>query len=143
MNYELMKEIVLQDAASMAFVIADLREGEMSAHRLHPVYDITEGENRMRAEQVIRRAWEELASAGLKPSLHSSESPQPHNFTTPQLQIRETVREYLMARVLADWLGITLPDAAPVWEKKSRELLATLRSMTRGGISRGRRVPPI
>jgi len=56
--------------------------------------------------------------------------------------ICESVRGYLVARVLADWLSITLPEAADVWREKASEAALTLRVRARSARGALRRLSP-
>ena len=47
--------------------------------------------------------------------------PDGFSLTTLRL-LTHLIHEYLVCRVLADWMSITNPDSEETWEKKFREL---------------------
>lgn len=59
--------------------------------------------------------------------------------------LRETVREFIICMVLADWLSITLPELAGVWKAKAEICQALLERESASGftVALRRYVPPI
>ena len=65
-----------------------------------------------------------------------------------ELKIKEFAHEYMVCMVLADWLGVTLPEAADVWKFRAKGALEALKeesaNMVRSasGASLKRRLSP-
>ncbi|MCH5243242.1 MAG: hypothetical protein J1F67_12640 [Muribaculaceae bacterium] len=157
------KKALLYDIENMAFTIADT--GENDRHTLHRVRDICQDGNIDRVARVLGLAYAHLLTV-LQPVLVSSrinidkeESCQPHDYRfnlreqSPmkflltkerKLKIKETAHEFMVCMVLADWLAITLPEAADVWKFRAegclevlKDLIATIvASSFRGGFRR-------
>lgn len=166
MNYELIfrKESLLHDIANMAYVIADK---DNPPHSIHRVADICQEGNIDRVSRILGLAYAKVRSL-LAPILDMKPVPRINRFSeTPHtyilrfhppcrcrnpighhqlFRLRETIHEYMVCMVLADWLGITLPEEAPVWirraEKCFEAISAILTEITTGGALL-RRVPPI
>ena len=137
---------LLYDIANMAYVIADT--GRDSLHSLHRVRDIVEDGNIDRVSRVLGLAYVQVINI-LSPLLRSprvdickdfSAKPRDYvlNFRNDRgcsfsltkeikLHIKETVHEYMVCMVLADWLGITLPEASDVWKFRAEGCLTALR----------------
>ena len=66
--------------------------------------------------------------------------------TSSLLRIKETVREYMIARVLAGWLAVTLPGKDDYWAQRGdtlKSLLAGYAASSGSCIVRKRRMGPI
>ena len=64
---------------------------------------------------------------------------------TPErkLKIKELIHEYMVSKVLWDWLEITYPVAADVWKDKTIRAFDALRDSVGGCMTVRRRVPKI
>ena len=127
--------------ADMGYVIADVAAAKVDAHTLHQTFDICQGNNLERIDNLLTLAFTEVSQA-LSPitlpipesrlSKRGGEIPLLLKFkdgcvSTPRLlRIREAVREFLIARALAGWLSVTLPTAAATWDERASLLLPTL-----------------
>lgn len=120
------REKVLRDVANLAYVAADIREGRFRPHELHQTFDICEGENLERIDHIIAIATEELKHLLAVYPLPESEMTAAHCYNPAHTQCSELsalyCHEYVVARVLGDWLSITLPEAAIVWQDKARDI---------------------
>lgn len=141
---------------TIAFVSADIREGKEGAHRLHQVYDVCQEGNIgrvadimcftfLRGSEKIRRL---LADNGASPLHHHGKPPEYFTLRiadgltideTTRHIIHDTMGEYIVASVLADWFGITLPEAADEWKKKEERLALILDSLNISSFSTGLR----
>ena len=142
---KILKKSLLYDISNMAYVIADT--GENLNHTLHRVRDVCQDGNIDRVARVLGLAYANVLSV-LFPVLETPatnidkensakvrdyefnfrrDGNLCHGLTTERkLKIKETVHEYMVSLVLADWLGITLPAAADVWKYKAEEALESL-----------------
>lgn len=77
-------------------------------HARHSVIDICQDGNRDRVDAVIAVALDELA------------------LTLEQALSRPLACEYIVCRVMADWLSITKSAAAERWSAKAREAMAAI-----------------
>lgn len=156
----LVRTELLDDVAQMAYVAADLCEGEMPQHKLHQTFDVCEERNAERVCRVMQRALLTALRVILPAAVHGHcrhvgeaerELPFPPEVCIPLVHLRcgrhrsklveSVLREYLVASALADWLEVTLPEAAPVWSRRAASALTSLSASVRA--TRGRRVPPI
>lgn len=140
------KKALLYDISNLAYTIADL--GDNTRHSLHQVRDICEDGNIDRVNAVLALTFSKvLALLGGKPCLHPHKINMDRGKTvttdfviplkkyvknkyllTPEIEMnfKETVREYLVCCVLADWLDITLPEAADVWRFRAEACFSAL-----------------
>lgn len=139
----IMREEILADIADAAFLTADVAETGTDPHTLHQTYDICEGENLHRINHLLDLAFTEalLILRPLLDPLHPplitpthltlSLKPPTFNLASNVLRLmpnalRLKLREYLTATVLATWLELTLPTAAPIWRQQSHRLARSL-----------------
>ena len=142
------KKALLYDISNLAYVIADT--GQPLNHGLHRVRDICQEGNLDRVARILGLAYSEICAI-LAPILRSPDldteadnSRKPHDYcftfknegelqysltSEIKLALTETCREYMVSMVLADWLSITLPEAADVWKFKLEEASAKLREI--------------
>lgn len=145
---QIKKKALLYDIANIAFVIADT--GDDLNHSLHRVRDVCEEGNLDRVARVLGLAYSQVIAI-LSPVIDSPEinvekdfSEVPRNYPIDfsdnpdlkfvltaemKLKIKETVHEYMVAMVLADWLGITYPVAADVWKDRAEQALVSLKEI--------------
>lgn len=148
---ELSREWLHYDIAGMAYVVADIKEGVRDAHTLHQTFDICSGDNALRTDRILDLSFAEVAAMLRRVARGESDAGgyrlcfrRGTVDKAAATLLREAVREYLVARVLADRLAVTLPEAAPPWEAKAARALETIGHEARGAITtRGRRVSPI
>lgn len=77
-------------------------------HGRHAVIDVCQQGNRDRVDAVIAVALDELA------------------LTMEQALRRPLACEYIVCRVMADWLSITKPGAAARWSAKARDAMEAM-----------------
>ena len=149
------RESLEYDIANLAFIIRDSVETER--HGMHCLADICQEGNIDRVRGVLIIAYSEiltvlspLLASPCKPSgcFHKKEDREKEcqeYFAIPlsvefqrrikpeiKMKIRETAREYMICRVLADWLTITYPEQAEIWKKKYEAMLLSLTAITAG-----------
>ena len=136
------REALLHDISNLAYVVADVGGEGKGAHRLHQTYDICEEGNVERVDSVLQRGFAEvrllfgpvlepLRGVGRATGCAPADSfrllfRRGSVGTAMALAIKERVHEYLVTLALADWLLITLPEAAPAWKERSSECMAQL-----------------
>ena len=141
------------DISNMAYVAADIKEGTRDAHALHQTFDICGEGNADRVDSVLDLAFAEvlvmLGAMVTGGRIHGSrqgdfllelkgEVPPPAVGL-----IREAGREYLVASALADWLAVTLPEAASAWREKASGAGSVLLAARRSCRVLPRRTSPI
>lgn len=138
---------LLYDAGNYSFVEADiLPEGEEC--RRHQVFDIVEAGNVDRVTRVLNTAHAEcvemlfpytkeeipdgqeaLDDVLKEPETYEIKLALPETFSLTTLRLlEELIHEYLVCRVLADWMSITNPESEAGWEKKFTTLRNKIRT---------------
>lgn len=125
------RERVLRDVANLAYVAADIRAGRFKPHELHQTFDICEGENLERVDHIIAIATEELKNLFVDCQNIINDLTAMHS------------HEYVVARVLGDWLSLTLPEASGVWQDKARDIYNHLSLTGPNFTVTSRPLPPI
>lgn len=145
------REDLLYEIAGMAYVVADVKVGQRSDHELHQTFDICEPGNVERVGHILSLAFIEatnMASALLRKDSAKCRAGfrlmfrQEVDHSRVQL-VGSLVKEYLIARVLDDWLTVTLPEAASVWNDKWRRAASAIRSASLLLPGCARRIPPL
>lgn len=128
---------LIYDASNYSFVEADIMpEGDEC--RRHQVFDIGQSGNADRVTRVLNTAHAECVEMlypytkeeipdeqeALDDMLREPESyeirlmlPETFSLTTLRM-LEQLIHEYLVCRVLADWMSITNPESEVKWEKK-------------------------
>ena len=140
---------LIYDASNYSFVEGEIiPEGDEC--RRHQVFDITQDGNVDRVTRVLNMAYAECVEmlypytkeetadeqATLDDVLTDTEVYEikltlPETFSLTTLRMLEhLIHEYLVCRVLADWMSITNPESEGNWEKK----FSTLRNKIRSAI---------
>lgn len=145
---------LLYDAANYSFVEGDIMKAD-DEHARHQVFDIAEKGNIDRVTRVLNLAHaecvemlfpytkEEIAEGqeALNDVLTAPEEyhivlnlPVGFSLTTVRL-LQNLIHEYLVCRVLADWMSITNPNSEANWERKFESLRSKIRTslMSRTG----------
>lgn len=149
-----LREELLLDIANYAFVTADIMPVE-DEHLKHQVFDIAEDGNEELATRVLNLAHaecvenlypytkipcirdEELDDKLISPDKYEIELNLPKQFSrTTVLLLRELIHDYLVCRVLLEWMGITCPSAQPFWRERLEEISSRMKIALLG-----RRVP--
>lgn len=138
---------LLYDISNNSYVEADvLQEGE--GHSKHQVFDIVQEGNVDRVTRILNLVYSECVEflypyvkedipddvVSLDDILTEPEEyiitlslPITFSMTTVR-KLKELIHEYLVSRVLADWLSMTLPASAEKWEKTSEVLKNNIRT---------------
>ena len=132
---------LLYDVANYSFVEGDIMKAD-DEHARHQVFDITQNGNVDRVTRVLNLAHAECVEMlfpytkqelpdrqdSLNDKLIAPEEyhivmnlPNGFSFTTVKL-LQSMLHEYLVCRVLSDWMSITNPSSQANWEAKFREL---------------------
>ena len=164
---KLQKKALLYDIANLAYTIADT--GEYTRHTLHRVRDICEDGNIDRVSRVLGLAYSRILTILLPlitaPQINicKDNSAKPHDYEIcfrhdgnlkytltkeRKLNIKELCHEYMVCMVLADWLAITLPEAADIWKFRAEGAIKALKEISADIIgsfsaSLRRRISPI
>lgn len=138
---------LLYDAANYSFVEGDLLVTN-DGHEQHQVFDITQKGNIDRVTRVLNLAHAECVEMLFPYTKKDKSDEQPElddiltapeeylirmklppgfSFTTMQL-LQLLIHEYLVSRVLADWMSITNPSSKANWEEKFIELKSKIHS---------------
>ncbi len=134
------RDQLLYDISNYAFVEGDVM-GEDAEHARHQVRDIAEEGNVDRVTRVLNLAHDEcveqlypytdevvldgevLDDTFVAPDEYTISMRLPDGFAKSTLRlVRTLVHEYMVCRVLQDWLSITFPNSAPNWEQKMIQL---------------------
>lgn len=156
------REELVYDVKNYAFVEGDLMADD-DMHAKHQVFDIGEEGNADRVARVLNLAHAECVEmlfpytkaeienegGGLDDKLEEPETydiilslPKGFSMTTVRL-LKDLIHEYLVCRVLADWMSITKPDSQRKWEEKLASLKMKMKSslVSRRGKTRRRLSP--
>lgn len=132
------KEIVY-DLENYSFVEADLME---ESHNRHLVFDIAQDGNANRVTRVLNLAVSEVVEQLYpytkeeipddakdtddiltEPEEYEIALMLPDGFSQTTVNLlNQLIHEYLVYRVLSDWLTIVKPDSAPVWLAKLEDI---------------------
>lgn len=127
------------DISNYCSVEADLL-GDNDEHARHQVYDVCEDGNRDRVSRVLQLAHRECiqmlypyCDTPVKPQYYDNlidESDEyviritfPKDFNDSSVKLlKEMLHEYMVCRVVADWLSIVKPSSQANWEDKLSQL---------------------
>lgn len=141
---------VLYDIANMAWVEGDVMDGTEYNHVRHLVQDIAEDGNRDRVMRVMKLAhaeagellypWsrEEVAVSTQLDNVPTDEDvlvtrlsvPARTSMNTINLILR-LIHEWMVCRVLEDWLGVTYAGGAPLWTARLEAIRGQIRDAKR------------
>lgn len=141
---------VLYDIANMAWVEGDLKDGADYEHVRHLVQDIAEDGNRDRVLRVMKLAHAEAGEL-LYPwsrqemtddtsldntpvdedKLVTTLSVPPRTSRNTIILILRLIHEWMVCRVLEDWLSVTLPESSGVWAAKLDSIREQIREAKR------------
>lgn len=159
MKLTITKESILYDIENLAYVISD---NGVTGHLPHRVADICQPGNIDRVARIAGLAFARCCDI-LSPVLVMHRHRRDRDYTViPRnyilyikekmlnpaeiFRLKETVREFIVCMVLADWLGITLPPEAEIWRKRAdscAEALAELAGEAYSGTILSRNIPPL
>ncbi len=132
---------ILYDCDNCAFVEGDIADTQDMDHARHQIQDITADGNVDRVTRVMNLAHAEVIEMlfpftksdvqdALKlddkkeePDTYTVELNLPGKFSTTTVNLlRNLIHEYIVCRVLQDWLSITYPKSADIWAVKAEEV---------------------
>lgn len=136
----------MYDIANQAYIIASVYENMEKPVPYVRITDICESGNQDRVARVLGLAYARLADLlspvldVMLPRLEYDYSKNIHDYEftfsphkcgltiSPEkkLKIKETIREFMVCMVLADWLGTVLPIAADIWKDRAQECVLAL-----------------
>lgn len=149
---KLKQSALLYDISNLAYIIADTHEeNNFSIHRIR---DICEDGNIDRVARILGLAYSNIVNL-LKPVLTGDSLALNHDtsrkvrdyefrFSTSRqfsispetkITIKETIREYMVTFVLADWLAVTFPEIADVWKYKAEAAYTRLTDILQSIVS--------
>lgn len=130
------RDQLLYDIRNYAFVEGEIM-GEDAQHAQHQVQDIAEEGNVDRVTRMLNLVHDEcvellypytneeiadgerIDNVFVAPDEYTVELTLPDGFAKSTLKLLRTeIHEYMISRVLQDWLSITFPNSAPNWETK-------------------------
>lgn len=147
---------LLYDIKNCAYIEGSVMETD-SAHIRHTVQDVGEDGNVDRVTRILNLTVckcremlypytkRELYSKELIDKLHEPESygiilDLPGDFSQTTLSLlEELVHEYLVCKALSDWMSITNPGKAEVWEAKAEDAKSTIRTNLHNRLGKVRR----
>ena len=150
------RDQLLYDIKNYAYIEGGVM-GTESNHNRHMVQDVGEEGNVDRVTRVLNLTvakCRELLYPYTKDELHRTElndtlrEPQvygivlsvPTDFSQTTLYLLENlIHEYLVCKALSDWLSITNPAKAQVWEVKAEDAESEIRANLHARIARTRR----
>lgn len=138
---------LIYDISNYSFVEADILPQEQE-HAKHQVFDIAQDGNVDRVTRVLNLVHaecvellypyakeeipdtEEVLDDILKePEEYKIRLSLPNTFSMTTVRMLEHfIHEFLVCRILADWMSITLPASAGRWEAKANDLKDKIRS---------------
>ena len=140
------RDQLLYDISNYAFVEGDVM-GEDTEHAKHQVKDIAEEGNVDRVTRVLNLAHDECVEqlypytkddvvdgerfddTFQAPEEYTIRMQLPDGFARSTVNlVRTLIHEYMVCRVLQDWLSITFPNSAPNWERKMTQLKKNMKT---------------
>lgn len=150
------RDELLYDISNCSFIEGDLMQ-EQEEHAKHQVFDIAENGNIDRVKRVLNLAYYEcieMLYPYTKRAVNYTEKnnllqnfdeyeiklklPDMFSETTIDL-LKDLIHEYMVSRVIADWLSITKPNSQSNWESKrlaSKEQISKIVLFRRSAIKR-------
>ena len=151
------RESLLYDIGNYSFVEGYLMDVS-DEHQRHQAIDVCEDGNVDRVNRVLNLAYSEvveylypltkrecqdgdsLANELVEHEEYVVELSVPDEFASSTLELlKNLIHEYLVCRVLADWMSITNPSSKGTWEEKVGALKVRMRSCVNSRMVRLRR----
>lgn len=130
---------LIADIAGYAFVAGDIIPDD--AHGNHQIFDIAEEGNEELATRILNLAYSECVEKCypfskipveqdgifdnrlVAPEVYLIELALPEEFSqTTILLLRNLIHDYMVCRVLSDWIGLTFPAGQEYWMRRQMEL---------------------
>ncbi|MBQ7462436.1 MAG: hypothetical protein IJS63_09330 [Bacteroidaceae bacterium] len=151
------REQLLYDIKNYCFIEGDLMERN-DEHAKHQTFDVGEEGNIDRVTRVLDVAFAscvELCYPYSKKELKDYTSRDneleeedeyvlrlklPNGFSSTTIDLLEKlIHEYMVYKVVADWMSITKPESKATWQEKIEETAGQIKSSLHGRIGRVRR----
>lgn len=154
MKLTFIRSELLYDISNYAYVHGDLMEDD---HQAHQLIDITEDGNVDRVSRIIslgiqecrqmlypytkkEEKREEVDDKLNTPDIYEIKMCLPKDFAEGTVDLlEELIHEYLICRVLSDWLGIAAPSVKNPWEDKIEKIRSKIKSSLPSRIGKTRR----
>lgn len=141
------RQELIYDAANYSFVEGDIMTTD-DDHARHQVFDIAEKGNVDRITRVLNLSYAECVEMLFpyaKEEITDGQEAFNNVLTTPEEYhivlnlpigfslttvklLQNLIHEYLVCRVLADWMSITNPDREANWERKFESMRSKIRT---------------
>lgn len=152
------RDELLQDIRNIAYVEGDIMQTD-NEHDKHQVMDICEDGNIERVTRILDLAHNECVEAlfpfskkAIREDFIGMENmyderytygirllvPDDFSVTTATL-LKNLINEYMVCRVLADWLSITKPSSVSTWQEKADNAMTKMREAVNFRVKRVRR----
>lgn len=154
MKLTFIRSELLYDVGNYAYVHGDLMEND---HQAHQLVDITEDGNVDRVSRIIslgiqecrqmlypytkkEESREEVNDKLNAPDVYEIDMNLPKDFAEGTVDLlEELIHEYLICRVLDDWLGISAPNVKNPWADKMKTIRSKIKSSLPSRIGKTRR----
>lgn len=132
---------ILYDCDNCAYVVGDIADTDDMDHARHQIQDIAQDGNVDRGTRTLSLAHAEvvemlfpftrdnvdgndnLDDTKREPQTYTVRLNLPQRFSKTTVDLlRNLIHEYMVCRVLQDWLSITYPKAADIWAAKVEEV---------------------
>jgi hypothetical protein len=147
---ELRRNALIDDIENYAFVTGDIMNAA-DEHAKHQVFDIAQDGNEDLVTRVLNLSHaecvemlypytktecvdhERLDDSFEAPEVYEITMTLPTGFShSTVLLLRGLIHDYLVCRVLMEWLGVTCPTAQPYWKERLEELKSKLKTALLG-----------
>lgn len=153
---EFRREELLYDICNYTHIEGSILPSETEPHQRHTIQDIADEGNVDRVTRVLdlvhagitellypytkRVVAEKVLNDGLvETDVYVIEMSVPQSFSQTTLQwLEKLVHEWMVYRVVADWLSITNPSKAVIWAQKAEQTESEIRGCLNTRRGRGR-----
>ena len=148
---------LLYDISNYSFIEGDIMDVD-DEHKRHQTIDVCEAGNIDRVTRVLNLGHSEVLELLYPytkrectdcekqdnvleiPDLYVVDMYVPESFASSTVKLlKNLIHEYLVCRVLADWMSITNPGSKEKWEEKMEDMRGKLRSCVHSRMGRLRR----
>lgn len=157
---DLKRDELLYDIKNMSYVEGEMMPEQNQGHERHMVQDIAEVGNIDRVSRILELAHAECIEAlfpftkkEIEPitwqnnepkcefcNVYTIEMHMPVAFSqTTVTLLRNCIHDYMVDRVLEDWLSITNPPASAKWKEKAEDSMTAMKEAVNFRVGRVRR----
>ena len=152
-----LRKELLYDIGNYSFVEGDIMDVD-DEHKRHQTIDVCEDGNIDRVTRVLNLGYSEVVellypytkrecphgdareNMLVAPDVYVVDMYVPETFASSTVELlKNLIHEYLVCRVLADWMSITNPGSTEKWEEKMEDMRGKLRSCVNSRMGRLRR----